>query len=61
MGDKEADDMSAVAKEKNIKTGLKVDPEKFKAKVPHLTVVDGVAIINPEDPLQKKWYKEFIK
>lgn len=33
--------------------GLNVDPKKFKSKVLHLKVVDGVAVINPKDSLQK--------
>lgn len=62
MCDKEGQDMTpAVAEKKEIKTGLNVDPRKFKEKVPHLNVIDGVAIINPEDPLQKKWFEEFKK
>ncbi|WP_155894487.1 hypothetical protein [Desulfotomaculum nigrificans] len=41
--------------------GLNVDPKKFKSKVPHLKVVDGVAVINPKDSLQKKWFEKFKK
>lgn len=41
--------------------GLNVDSKKFKSKVPHLTVVDGVAVINPKDSLQKKWFEKFKK
>lgn len=61
MCDKEGKDVPAIIEEKTTKTGLKVDPKKFKSKVPHLTVVDGVAVINPKDSLQKKWFEEFKK
>ena len=56
----EEEDMPAVLeREKN--KGLNVDLKKLKSKVPHLNVVNGVAQIDPANPLQKKWFELFKK
>jgi hypothetical protein len=43
------------------KDNRKVNPEKLKKKVPRLSVVNGIAQINLDNPLHRKWFKEFKK
>lgn len=60
MSNEEEKDMSLVVDiERDEK--IKVNSEKYKAKVPHLTVVNGKVQINENDPLQKKWFEDFKK
>lgn len=43
------------------KETVKVDAKKFKSKVPHLRMENGVIILDENDPLQKRWGEEFKK
>jgi hypothetical protein len=56
--DKEEKDMSLVLNNKSTKKSLSRHP-KSKSKVPRLDVVKGVAQVNSNDPLQRKWFEEF--
>ena len=58
--DEEEEKMPAVLeREKN--KGLNVNLKKLTSKVPHLNVVNGIAQIDPANPLQKKWFELFKK
>ncbi|MNY52634.1 hypothetical protein D3C86_1883240 [compost metagenome] len=58
--DKEEKDMPPETKAKPIKKSISDHPN-YKSRVPRLEVAKGVAQINENDPLQKKWFEEFKK
>jgi hypothetical protein len=51
----EEKDMSLITKKINRNSS------NISRKVPKLEVVNGKVTINPNDPLQKKWFEEFKK
>ncbi|WP_181502943.1 hypothetical protein [Paranoxybacillus vitaminiphilus] len=53
--------MNSTLDRKREKQKLNIDSEKFKAKVPRLSVVDGRVQIDPNNPLHRKWFEEFKK
>ncbi|RAK15314.1 hypothetical protein B0I26_1224 [Anoxybacillus vitaminiphilus] len=61
MCQEEEKEMNSTLDRKREKQKLNIDSEKFKAKVPRLSVVDGRVQIDPNNPLHRKWFEEFKK
>ncbi|MFI2857683.1 hypothetical protein ACH6EH_11110 [Paenibacillus sp. JSM ZJ436] len=52
--------MSLILNKKTTKKTLSDHPN-YKRKVPRLSVSNGVARIDSDDTIQKKWFEEFKK
>ena len=57
----EGKEMPALLEKEQKKSNLNIDHEKFKKKVPRLSVVNGIAQIDSNNPLHKKWFEKFKK